>query len=33
MRRWSSWAGLNNEKCRFVMVKDREWQRIEAELS
>ena len=27
------WAELSNEKCRFVMVKDREWQRIEARLS
>ena len=27
------WAELSDGKCRFVMVKDREWQRIEAELS
>lgn len=28
----SLWANLSGGRCRFVMVKDREWGRIEAEL-
>ena len=26
------WAELSDDVCRFVMVRDRQWQQIEAKL-